>query len=332
MIQGKKKEILTAETILKYISDYEIYMKYMTEKWKINKICKSPFSKDNNPSFIIGNKHGKLTHFAFNDGTKKGNCFNFVQQLLQCNYIDALKSIDKNFSLGISSGEISRHTTIVTTYKQPEIEEKKYSTIQCVTRKFTNEELQYWNEYHQDIEDLKANNVFSIKSVFLNKEKFVLKDTELRFGYLYDDRWKIYRPFNDSKTKWMPNNVALDTLEGQENIIDCDTAIITKSKKDLMVLKKVYPCVCAVQNESNGCFSTSNVEFLKSNSQKQILAFDSDKAGVHNSLQITKQHDFGYLNVPRSYLSDGINDFAALGKEYGLHTIKKILTRKKIIT
>jgi hypothetical protein len=41
----------------------------------------------------------------------------------------------------------------------------------------------------------------------------------------------------------MPNNVPLDTLEGKENIIDCDTAIITKSKKDLMVLKKVYPCV-----------------------------------------------------------------------------------------
>jgi hypothetical protein len=332
MIQGKKKIALTKENILALISPYDIYRLYMPNKWELNKICHSPFRRDSQKSFIIGSKFGEITHKDFADSNIKGNCFNFVQQLLQCNYISALKSIDKNFSLGISSGEISRHTTIVTTYEQPEIEEKKYSKIQCVTRKFTNEELQYWNEYHQDIADLKANNVFSIKSVFLNKEKFVLKDTELRFGYLYDDRWKIYRPFNDSKTKWMPNNVALDTLEGQENIIDCDTAIITKSKKDLMVLKKVYPCVCAVQNESNGCFSKSNVELLKSNSKKQILAFDSDKAGVRNSLQITKQHDFGYLNVPRSYLSDGINDFAALGKEYGLETIKKILNRKKIIT
>ena len=331
MIQGKKKLTLTKETILSLITPYDIYRMYMPTKWELNKVCQSPFTRDNSPSFLIGNKYEEITHIAFNDSTKKGNCFNFVQQLLQCGYIEALKAIDRDFNLGISQGIPSEHQTIVTRYEQPIIVEKKYSTIQCITRKFTKEELQYWSNYHQDIEDLKANNVYSIKSIFFNKEKFPLKETELRFGYLYDDKWKIYRPFNDSKTKWMPNNVPINVLEGKENIIDCDTAIITKSKKDLMVLKKVYPWVCAVQNESNCCFSAVNIEFLKNNSQKQILTFDSDKAGVTNSLQITKQHDFGYMNVPRSYLSDGINDFAALGKEYGLKTIEKVLKKKKLI-
>lgn len=329
MIQGKKKTGLTKENILKLITPYDIYRLYMTNKWELNKICHSPFRRDNEKSFIIGTKFGDLTHKDFADSSIKGNCINFVQQLLQCSYIDALKFIDKDFNLGISIGAPCK--AVIREYEQPEIVEKHYTTIQCIIRKFTNEELQYWNNYHQDIEDLKANNVYSIKSVFFNKEKFPLKETELRFGYLYDDKWKIYRPFNDRKTKWMPNNVPLDVLEGKENIINCNTAIITKSKKDLMVLKKVYPYVCAVQNESNGCFSAANIEFLKTNSQKQILTFDSDKAGVTNSLQITKQHDFGYMNVPRSYLSDGINDFAALGKEYGLQTIEKVLRKKKLI-
>jgi hypothetical protein len=330
-IYGKKKIELTRENILNLISQYDIYKLYMPNKWELNKVCKSPFSQDRSPSFIIGTKFGEITHTAFNDSTKKGNCFKFVQQLLQCSYIDALKAIDRDFNLGISTGTPSKHKTIVTQYEQPVIEEKQYSNIQCITRKFTNSELHYWSNYYQDIKDLKANNIFSISKIFLNKERFNLND-ELRFGYFYEGSWKIYTPFSKNpKMKWMPNNVPLTYLEGKENIIQCDTAIITKSKKDMMVLKKVYPCVCAVQNESLACFSEENVLFLKQNSEKQILSFDSDKAGVSNSQLITKQYDFGYLNVPRNYLSDGINDFADLGKEYGIETIEKILKRKKLL-
>lgn len=331
-IYGKKKTELTRENILKLITQYDIYRLYMPNKWELNKVCHSPFRRDNEKSFIIGTKFGEITHKDFADSNIKGNCFSFVQQLLQCNYIEALKAIDRDFSLGISTGTTSKHTTIVTTYEQPIIEEKQYSNIQCITRKFTNSELHYWSNYYQDIEDLKANNVFSISKIFLNKERFNLSD-ELRFGYFYNnEHWKIYTPFSKNpKMKWMPNNVPLVTLEGKENIIQCDTAIITKSKKDMMVLKKVYPCVCAVQNESSACFSEENVLFLKDNSEKQVLCFDSDKAGVSNSQLITKQYDFGYLNVPRNYLSDGINDFADLGKEYGIETIKKILKKKKLL-
>ena len=331
MIQGNKKKELTKENILNLISQYDIYRLYMPNKWELNKVCHSPFRRDSEKSFIIGTKFGEITHKDFADSNIKGNCFSFVRQLLQCTYIEALRAIDRDFSLGISTGTTSKHTTIVTTYQQPIIEEKQYSNIQCITRKFTNSELHYWNNYYQDIEDLKANNVFSISKIFLNKERFNVKETELRFGYFYEGQWKIYRPFNERKTKWLPNNVPLTYLEGKENIIQCDTAIITKSKKDMMVLKKVYPCVCAVQNESSACFSEENVLFLKDNSEKQVLCFDSDKAGVSNSQLITKQYDFGYLNVPRNYLSDGINDFADLGKEYGIETIEKILKKKKLL-
>jgi hypothetical protein len=330
MIQGKKKIALTKENILNLISQYDIYRLYMPNKWELNKICHSPFRRDSQKSFIIGSKFGEITHKDFADSNIKGNCFNFVQQLLQCNYIDALKSIDKNFSLGISSGEISRHTTIVTTYKQPEIEEKKYSTIQCVTRKFTNEELQYWNEYHQDIADLKANNVFSIKSVFLNKEKFVLKDTELRFGYLYDDRWKLYFPFQTASKKWL-SNVPLTVLDGKENIINCNKAWITKSKKDKMVLLKLYPHVLSTQNESKACFSEENIDYIKSNSNNQILIYDNDAAGVKNSKLITKELDMDYFNISRNYISDGISDPSDLIKNYGIKTLEKQLIKKGLL-
>ena len=59
--------------------------------------------------------------------------------------------------------------------------------------------------------------------------------------------------------------------------------------------------------------------------------FDSDPTGVKNSKKITEQFGFDYLNVPRTYLSDGIKDFADLAKDYGMSTIEKILKKKKLL-
>ena len=331
-IQGQKRVKLTEETILSKISEYDIFKMYMPGNWKLNIVTNSPFRKDDNPSFVIGTKHGNISFIDFADISKKGNCFNFVQMI--CNlpsYYDALKLIDRDFSLGISSGKVGDYKKIVNEYKQPDNIEKRYSLVQAITRKFTKEELDYWNQYHQSEDDLKANNVYSLSKVYLNKQLFYLKNSDLRFGYLYNGHWKIYRPFVDPKMKWMPNNVPITTMDGKKDIIDCKMAIITKSKKDYMVLKKIYPNVCAVQNESIVCFSDDNLEYIKANSDRQTLSFDSDPTGVKNSQQITKVFDFDYINVPRSYLSDGIKDFADLSRDYGMSAVEKVLKKKKLL-
>ncbi len=98
-----------------------------------------------------------------------------------------------------------------------------------------------------------------------------------------------------------------------------------------MVMKKVFPCCCAVQNEGIACFSQENVEYIKANSDKQILSFDSDVTGVANSQQITKLFDFGYLNVPKRHLKEGIKDWADLAKAYGLKRIEDYLRFKTIL-
>jgi len=200
-----------------------------------------------------------------------------------------------------------------------------------VTRKFTKEELAYWNQYYQSLDDLRANNVYSIKEMFLNRKRFPLRETDLRFGYLYDGHWKIYRPFGDKKSKWVPNNVPITAMDGREDIKNCNVAFINKSKKDYMVMKKVFPCCCAVQNEGVACFSDENVEYLKANSDRQILSFDADEVGVKNSQMITKLFDFEYANVPRKYLTEGIKDWADLAKEHGLEAIESYLKHKQLL-
>lgn len=333
MIRGRKRVELSPDSILNKISEYDIYKFYMPhQNWKINVVTYSPFRNEKNPSFIIGYRGGTLRFIDFGDSSKKGNCFNFVMMLFNVGLNDALLMIDRDFDLGIISGSSTKnYERIISDYAQPTATSKREYFIQVKTRRFTNEELAYWNGYYQDIDDLRANNVYSIDTVYLNKQKFPIKDTELRFGYLYEGHWKIYRPFADKKNKWMPNNVPITMMDGLEDITDCDVAFINKSKKDYMVMKKVFPCCCAVQNEGMGCFSEENVEFIKENSERQILSFDSDETGVKNSKLISDKFGFEYCNVPRIYLEEGIKDWADLARIHGLKTIEKYLTQKELI-
>ena len=333
MIRGRKRINLTPDSILDKISEYDIYKMYMPhQNWKINTVTYSPFRNEKHPSFIIGYRGGALNFIDFGDSSKKGGCFNFVMMLFNVSLNDALLMIDRDFDLGIVSGSSTKnYERIISDYAQPTATSKREYFIQVKTRKFTHEELAYWNEYYQDIDDLRANNVYSIDTVFLNKQKFPIKDTELRFGYLYEGHWKIYRPFADKKNKWMPNNVPITMMDGLDDIKDCDVAFINKSKKDYMVMKKIYPCCCAVQNEGMGCFSEENVEYIKENSERQILSFDSDETGVKNSQMITDKFGFEYCNVPRIYLDEGIKDWADLARIHGLKTIEKYLTQRELI-
>lgn len=330
-IKGRKKRELTMDSVLEKLSDYDIFRYYMpTKDWDLNEVTLSPFREENNPSFLIGNKRGYISYIDFGDTSKRGDCFSFVKQLYNLATLDdVLRLIDKDFKLGIVSGNDSNeYKKITEKYKQPEVT-KRNSLIQVVSRAFTKEELAYWNQYHQDITDLRKNNIYSIKKLFLNKKIFHLKETELRFGYFYDGHWKIYRPFASKKEKWMPNNVPITALDGKENLKKDQKAFINKSKKDKMVVEKVFPYSIGVQNEGIACFSTENVDYIKANSTEQILGFDSDDTGVKNSQQITKLFDFGYCNVPKYYAP--IKDFADLGKERGLKEIEKIFKLKGII-
>ena len=330
----KKQLPLRPERLLEKISEYDIFRYYMPRSdWQINVVTFSPFRNERTPSFIIGNKHGRLTFIDFGDTSKRGSCFDFVRMLFNVNLDEALKMIDRDLGLGMTrSTNTQEYKRIISEYKQPIKMPKTYTSIQATVKRFTKEELAYWAQYHISEDELKANNVYSMSKVYLNKQLVPSALDELRFGYLYDDRWKIYRPYaKDKRSKWVPNNVPITAMDGKEDIKQCDVAFINKSKKDYMVMKKVFPCCCAVQNEGLGCFSEENVEYIKENSDVQILSFDSDETGVKNSQLITEKFGFEYCNVPRIYLDEGIKDWADLARIHGLKTIEKYLTQRELI-
>lgn len=331
-ITGVRRVVLTPQAILQRISEYDIFRFYMPDKmWKPNQATLSPFRNEENPSFVIGNKHGSLSFIDFADSDKRGDCFTFVKLLFNLSSIDeVLRMIDRDFGLGISSVPVNDYKKIIAEYKQPEDLGKRYSLIQAETRAFTHEELAYWNMYYQSLDDLRVNHIYSIKHLYLNRKKFCLNDDELRFGYFYNGGyWKLYRPFASKKNKWI-SNVPLDTAYGLGNLNSNFNTLVCKSLKDYMVCLKIYPYVCHVQNESLAAFSHETVAYIKEHSKEVYYGGDSDKPGKEASYAITGAFGFKHINPPDMLLPD-IKDFADWGRYKGLETVREHFIKKGLI-
>lgn len=329
MIRGKKRVRLTPDVVLNVITAFDIFRFYMPNRnWEVNKQTYSPFRQEDNPSFVIGDRGGSLHFIDFADLTKRGGPFDFVMMRYGLTLDEVLQKIDSDFGLGFGSEKRGNYKEIVSEYKQPESLGKRYSLIQVITRKFTNVELSYWNSYHQSEDDLRSNHVYSIKEVYLNRQRFPITD-QIRFGYLYEGCWKIYRPFaKTKKEKWL-SNVPLTLAYGLENLSKGYNSLVTKSLKDYMVCKKVYPYVCHVQNESIAAFSRETVDIINNNSDVVFYGGDSDQKGKDASYIITSAFGWKHINPPDRLLPN-TKDFADWGRLEGLGALEQHFKIKEL--
>jgi hypothetical protein len=345
MVKGKRKVSITVEDILKRVSTYDTYRFYQGP-FKVNTVCVNKLRGEKDPSLIIGNKiTNELTHKDFGDYSWRGNCFNFVQQANQnCDFLTALRIIDRDFGLGIMEGNVVTTKPTVIDWKEPEIELKRPPLFHIVYySKMSQRGLDYWAKLGQGEEDLKREHIYQPKEIWRNRKRIPLGDL-LTFVYFYEeiDSWKIYRPFAPKKTdkasinqwKW-DSNVPFDYIDNIKGIKgDCPLAILAKSKKDRMVLMKALgtDCIADVQAEDPACLSIETLDTIKKVSRRYIVS-DNDKKGKEFSWWLTKEHQFKHVNVPDKYFSSEpkCTDFADLCYHYGIDVVIEHFKNKKII-
>ena len=191
------KPIDLRKLIFEKVSQEQIFRYYYPYKFTLNQRCLSCFQKENNPSMIIGTKSqsGDIVFKCFNS-FQKGDCISFVMQMFNLDYIDSLEKIAEDFGLKESSN-IKYEQIIKELPKTTIIKQKKAPNIVVSTRPFNSDELSYWNDYYQDISDLKRENIYVPKKIWINKNPIDLKVSELTFCYYYpeNDKWKmVYKP------------------------------------------------------------------------------------------------------------------------------------------
>jgi LysM repeat protein len=95
------KQNVTKEALLKYITDYDIYKRYiLNDDVIVGKNIHSPFRNETNPSF--GFFIGESGEICFHDFTLrlKGDCIKFVMILFDLTYYEALSKIAIDFDMG----------------------------------------------------------------------------------------------------------------------------------------------------------------------------------------------------------------------------------------
>jgi len=323
MLIRKTNTKLRVQEILKKVSEYDIYRFYLGKEFRTGEVFSSPLREDRNPSFMISSRGGKLHHVDFARPEYNGGCFDFVMQKYGVALIDALKIIVRDFKLG--DVDVTREPTPIPA------KEKTQNILQIMPKEFTLKELQYWSSYYQGLPELRAENVFSVGKIFLNKELYRLEDNEMVFAYLYEEKyWKVYRPLVKGPGKWL-STVPLAVMDGLEAIRNERNVVCTKSKKDKMVLNHLVAC-CSTQNESVNALSDDSITWLKGEVRGDVfINFDSDPPGVENSMKVTSKFGFKHVNVPYSFLDEGIKDFAELARVYGLRKVKELFKQKEII-
>lgn len=345
MIKGRKKKLtLEKEDILERITPYDIY-RYYQGLFNVNEVCINRHRGEKNPSLIISSRlHSQLRHKDFGDKNWSGDCFNFVQQIHNCDFPTALKIIDKDFNLGLLTEVDKNIIHPVIRWSQPEIEVKRPPIFQVLYySRMSQQALKYWAQLGQGESDLKREHIYQPAEIWRNKKKVHMGNL-MTFAYHYPeiDRWKIYRPFAPKREENTPinqwkwdSNVPFDYIDNMSAIKgDCPAVYLAKSKKDRMVLMKALQtdCIADVQAEDAGCLTFENLQAFKQVDRRYIIS-DNDKKGKEFSWWLTKEHGFKHVNVPDKYLQDTpkCTDFADLCFHHGMDAVTDYFKSKNII-
>ena len=97
------EDYLHSDVILARISEYDIFKYYCPQFERLGKKFCSPLREDSNPTVSIIEWNGGLLYKDFGRSEHTFNCFSFIKAKYKCDFYSALRIIDMDFCLGLSS-------------------------------------------------------------------------------------------------------------------------------------------------------------------------------------------------------------------------------------
>ena len=305
-------EVDNLKDLLKLTTEYDIYSFYIGYQFKIGRVMRSPLREDIHPSFGIfkSSIRGNLMWKDQATG-KTGNVVMLVSELFNITYEEAIQRILSDIELS----HIIRTTEgihIAESYK------KVKTTISIQKKNFTETDDNYWGQYFVTREILKKYNVYPILTFWVNdmpSNLFYSKDQPL-YAYQIFDKFQIYSPYGDRKNKFR-NNGGIYDIHGLEQLPQYGKLlIITKSKKDVMVLDRLGYNSIAPCGENTPIPDVIMTD-LKERFSKIIVLYDNDEAGIKGATKLANGHTIVWKHLQIKYyemfkikdISDYINSF-----------------------
>ena len=308
----------------------ETYLEYYLGIPVKKGLFKSPLRNDKNPTCsFYRNASGDIIFKDFS-GQFYGNFISVVMYKYNLSYYKALKQIAIDFGYIKSSKNYNKNTKPVT-FSSTIFKESKGANIQVEIQDFSEEELEWWNQFGITREILKKFKVFSCKTVFLNGNFFTSSSKKCPiFGYYRGkndnglDLWRIYFPCNKKTELRFLSNWKSFLLQGSKQLPkEGNLLVITKSMKDVMCLYSLG--ITAIAPNSENLFLTeSQFDKLKERFKNIVLFYDNDLAGISNMNKIRKVYNIRCVWIPRNYKAKDISDFY---KIYGCEKTKELINQ-----
>ena len=308
---------LTKDNVLNIVSEYQIFSYYLGCDFKSGVVMNSPLRQDDKPSFsIFTDRKGTLRFKDFGTGDT-GDCFTLIQQIFGIDFFSSLIRICEDFKLDLMYDKRNvvhkPFDGFVTAIKELKFDAKKSINVKIQPLTFVDK--YYWNKYGITEAVLKYYNIFSCKCVFIGDRVVgYYKNNDPMYGYLFykDDiyTWKIYRPLSLTGHKWM-SNTNRTIFQGWDQLPERgEFIIITKSLKDVMVLRTLGFISAALQNEITSIKDTVAHELYERFNKVYILN-DFDLTGVKGANNLKKKYGFTPIFLQRfSTRHNGFKDIS----------------------
>lgn len=299
--------MLRKEEILERTSNgLNVFKHYITCQWRVGRNFFNPLYEDRKASCNIyfDRKGGIYKLKDFGNDEYSGDCFFFVGKLkgLDCsngtNFVEILKIIDRDMSLGLSNSETYIPLQPIAKSKQtvPEpLTNKPYNVIQ---QKITQKELDFWLQSGITPEILKLYKAVSLKEFSSeNKEgkpfSYISSESQPIFGYMGKRFVKIYRPLSEVRFLY-GGNIGENYCFGLEQLpAKGDTLFITGGEKDVMTLASHgFHAICF--NSETSTIPTGIIYKLTFRFKHIVLLYDADKTGIESAIKHEKAlSDYG---------------------------------------
>ena len=240
---------LHTNVILSKITEYDIFVYYIPSFKRLGKKFRSELREDNSPTVSIIAYNGKLLYKDFGNPDHTFDCFNYISYKYNCSFIAALRIIDCDFKLGLSSKKSEVEFTMgYMAYRQnktPNLN-KKQVIIRKRKRFWTIKDANFWSKYLVSKKILTKFAVEPISHYWINNNRFTCKS--ITYAFKFKNRYKIYSPYEE-KNKWLSNTKYTDVQGYNQLPNNGERLIITSSLKDVMCLYSAGYNAIAMQSE-----------------------------------------------------------------------------------
>ncbi len=323
-------EKITLKEILKRTTEYDIYAYYLAEPFKVGKIMSSPFREDKHPSFGIFKAKGNgLLMWKDHGMDKHGKVTDFVQEIFQITYHKVLKKIWKDI--------IEKKLPPSPEGKRVQQSTANRDMIITVKRKnFTQVDDDYWKQFGLDRKDLKYFNVCPISQFWINDTPWwTYTKKNPMYAYKIFNKFKIYRPLSKYKVDKWRNNLSSNDIQGWEQLPDKGKLlIITKSLKDVMVLRKLGFHAITPSSEAT-LVPKAVIDECKKRFKKIIILYDYDRSGLEGAKKMKDKYNFETIFLPPHYYelysAKDVSDCVQLfGKTKTKQLLKNMIKKDKM--